>query len=524
MPEHIAAKVEQLDDSARVVVELVWHMHEELLAQLAALRAENEELRATNAVLQRMLFGKRSEKMPNMRDEVRRQISEEELTPEVLGLDPDTPKKELDEARRHERRKRSRRASEPTRQAKRKKREKLPVVREEVLVRAEQLPEGLTRDDFDVVGTGSIVRRIEHVREHFHITEYVLETLKQRGGEVIVKAPPPPGVVDGGTYGPGVYARVIVSKCVDSMPFYRQQRTLARAGVPIARSVLCGLFHRGAEVLKPIYTRLVELACAHPYVHADETKLRIGEPRRARDAWVWTVLSEDVVAYVFSESRAAETPNHLLAGSKGVLMVDGYAGYNGVVGDHGRIRAGCWAHARRKFFEARSTAPEATEMLDLILKLYRVERAVADRGEVGTSQHAAIRDSISRELVDEIEAWVDERRGAVVPKSPLGKALEFAFNQRKALRQFLEDPKIALDNNIAERALRVVAVGRKNYLFVGHVEGGENLTVLQTICHTCQLHGVNPYEYLADVLVRVREHPASRLDELLPQHWAAPSG
>jgi transposase len=515
MPEHIATKVEELDDSARVVVEAIWQMQEEL-------RAENEQLRANIEQLQRMLFGKRSEKMPNINDEVRRQISEEELTPELLGLDPDTPKKELDEARKHERRKRSRRASEPAREAKRKARKKLPVVRQEVLVRAEQLPEGLTRDDFDVVGSGSIVQRIEHVREHFHVTEYILETLKQRGGETIVKASPPPGVVDGGTYGPGVYARVAVSKCVDSMPFYRQQRTLARAGVPIARSVLCSLFHRAAEVLKPVYERLVEMACAHPYVHADETKLRIGEPKRARDAWVWTVLSEDVVAYVFSESRAAETPNHLLAGSNGVLMVDGYAGYNGVVGDEGRIRAGCWAHARRKFFEARGTAPEASEMLDLILKLYRVERAVADRGELGSDRHGEIRDSLSRELVDKIEAWVDERRGTVLPKGPLGTALEFAFNQRKALRQFLDDPKIALDNNIAERALRVVAVGRKNYLFVGHFEGGQNLTVLQTICHTCQLHGVNPYEYLSDVLVRVREHPASRLDELLPQNWVSP--
>ena len=172
------------------------------------------------------------------------------------------------------------------------------------------------------------------------------------------------------------------------------------------------------------------------------------------------------------------------------------------------------------FFGALKTAPEAREVLDLIVALYRVERDAADRDLLGTEAHRMLRQEVSKPLVDRIDAWVDARLDTAVPKSPLGAALSFSHNQRQALRRFLRDPKIPLDNNIAERALRVVAVGRKNYLFVGHAEGGHNLAVLQTLCHTCLLHGVNPYEYIQDVLVRTGRHPASRIDELLPQSWA----
>ena len=469
-----------------------------------------------------MLFGSRSEKLPPIESEVRRVVEAEELTPEALGLDEKATDDEVAAARTKQRRKRGRASSEVARKRRKADLSKLPVLREEVSVRDEDLPEGMTRDDFGVVGTGTVVQRIEHVREHLVVTEYVLETLSDGSGDHIIKAEAPPSVVLGGAWGASVYARVVVSKCVDSMPLYRQQRTLSRAGYSVARSTLCAMVHRAAGLLEAVYARLMTLASEHPYVHADETKLRIGEPKLARNGWVWTVLCENIVGYVFSESRGSETPNGLLGSSKGMLMVDGYGGYNGVVGEDGRTRAGCWAHARRKFFDALKTAPEAREVLDLIVQLYRVEHAAAAKDVLGTDVHAAMRVELCTPILERIDAWVDARRGRAVPKSPFGNAIVYAYNQRTAMRQFLTDPKIPLDNNIAERALRVVAVGRKNYLFVGHAEAGQNLAVLQTICHTCLLHDVNPYEYIKDVLVRVSSHPASKLDELLPQNWQSP--
>jgi transposase len=526
MPEHIATQVAALDPAAQTVVHMLWFFHEQQMEELRALRGELaerdaklEELQAQNDTFRRMLFGPSSEKLPPISQEVRRAVDEEEL---VLDVPADATAEQVEQAKTTARRKRGRKQSEKAREQRRRALDKLPVVRELVHVRPEQLPEGMTLDDFRPLSEGEVVRRIEHVREHLVIVEYVLEKLVERGGERIICAPSPPNVIDQGAWGASVYARVVVHKCVDSMPLYRQERALGRAGFAIARSVLCDLFHRAAEVLEPIYRRLLALVVAHPYVQADETKLRVAEPHQARHAWIWAMLCEDIVAYVYSESRSAEVANHLLAGSTGHLTVDGYAGYNGVVGEDGRVRSGCWSHLRRYFYLALATAPEARELLDLIVALYRVEHDAATHEIFGTPAHGLLREERSTPIVDAIEGWVDARLGLVPPKSPLGQALGYAHNQRATMRVFLSDPKLPLDNNASERALCIIARGRKNFLFVGHEQAGHNLAILQTLCSTCLLHGVDPYSYLHDVLIRVRHHPHQRLDELLPMNWRPP--
>jgi len=535
MPGHIAQEVANLDPAAQTVVRMLWYFHEEQMGEFKALReqlaerdaklaereAKLEALQAQNEKFRQMLFGKSSEKLPSIKEEVRRQVEEEDF---AIDLPAGASEEEINEARATERRKRGRKNSEETREKRRKALEKLPVVREVVHVTPNQLPEGMSVEDFRPLGQAEVVRRIEHVAEHLVVIEYHLEKLVERSGERIIQALSPPNVIDGGAWGPGVYARVIVQKCVDSMPLYRQERALGRAGFGIARSVLCDLFHRAAEVLLPIYERLMALVTSHPYVQADETKLRMLKAKQSKDAWMWTLLCEDIVAYVFSASRSAETPNHLLEGTAGHLTVDAYAGYNGVVGDGGRTRVGCWAHLRRYFYQALSSAPEARQVLDLIVSLYRIESDAALNHQLGTPAHLLLREELSTPIVEKIEAWVDERIDATPPKSPLGKALAYAKNQRQAMRAFLSDPKLPLDNNASERALRIIAVGRKNFLFVGHEQAGQNLAVLQTLCSTCLLHDVNPYAYLRDVLVRVRHHPHQRLDELLPMNWHPPPG
>ena len=540
MPDHIEAQVSALDPAAQVVIRMLWHFHEEQMAEFSALRTQSDDLDAKlaerdaklaerdaklaelelqNEKFRKMLFGRRSEKMPPISSEVRKAVDADEFP---LDLPASATTEEVEKAATTARRKRGRKKSTDARTRRRKALDKLPVVHEQVKVSADQLPEGMTLADFRPLGDGDIVRRVEHVREHLVIMEFQLEKLVERGGDRIVQASAPLNVVEGGAWGPGTYAHVVVSKCVDSMPLYRIEKSLGRAGFGIARSVLCGLFHRAANVLEPIYQRLMQLVRINPYVSADETTIKVAEPKNARKAWIWTLLSEDIVAYIYSESRSAETPNHFLAGTKGYLVIDGYAGYNGVVGEGKRTRVGCWAHARRKIFEALSTAPEAKEVLDQIVRLYRIEHEAAENGILGTPAHGILRDKRSRSIVGEIEEWITERKQVTPPKSPLGVAITYAENQKTALRQFLDNAKLPLDNNASERALRIIALGRKNFLFVGHQEAGHNLAILQTLCSTCQIHNINPYEYIRDVAVRVRYHPNSRLDELLPMNWQPP--
>jgi len=515
LPEHIAAQMEALDPAGRAVVLLIWHIHEEQSAQLAQLREMLAEKEAVLAKYQRLLFGSRSEKMPPISSEVRRVIEEEELTISASDTDPAPP---VDRTK--ARRTKGRAASKDAREKRKKDLSKLPVVHEEVCVSPDALPAGTKPEDFRRLGDGDIVRRIEHVREHLVVVEYKLEKLVEKSGDRIVQASAPNNVIDGGLWGASVYAHVVVAKCLDSMPLYRISKALGRGSFAIARSVLCDLFHRTAEVLSPIYERLVAMVCVAAYLHADETRLRVAEPKNARDAWVWALVGADIVAYVFSETRGGETASRLIGDTQGHLIVDGYAGYNASIRAEGRTRVGCWAHARRYFWEALKTAPEKAQWaLDRIIALYRIEHAIADREALGTEVHTLARSTKSRAIVEELSRWVDEQRPITRPKSPLGKALGYFHRQRKTLEAFLADPKVPLDNNVAERALRVVAIGRKNFLFVGHDEGGRNLAILQTICHTCVLHGINPYEYIKDVAVRVRTHPNDRLDELLPGNW-----
>ena len=529
IPDSIRAKIAELDPAAQTVIELILHMHEE----------QSARLEAQLATYQRMLFGSRSEKLPPISDAVRRQIEEEEFAEGILGIaanatddgdDPEPPeggpgagppKAPLSNEERTKRRRTEGREKSKAMRTKRKESlSHLPVTRRRVQVTPDDLPPGTSREDFYELDA-RVVSRIVHVREHLEVVEYELQTLRSKTDEeVFVRASAPSSVIEGGMWDASVYAHAVVSKCVDSIPLYRQERILGRAGYAVARSVLCGLFHRAAELLAPIYDRLLERAAQHPYVHADETKLRVAATGTPYFGWVWTLVCDEVVAYAFSDTRGSETPKRLLRGTDGVLVVDGYSGYNAVVGEHRRTRAGCWAHARRRFWEARTSSPQANEVLHLITRLYRVEHQIASQGALGTDVHRQARIDLSTPILDEIDAWIEKHKDRVVPSSPLGTAIAFAINQRASLRTFLTDPRVPLDNNVAERALRVIALGRKNYLFVRSADTSRNLAILQTICHTCVLHRVNPYEYLQDVLVRVSDHPASRIDDLLPLAWA----
>jgi len=363
----------------------------------------------------------------------------------------------------------------------------------------------------------------EFVPSHFKKVVHRREKKACTCGQHVLTGPAPVRVSDGVIYGPGMHAHAIVSKCLDSIPFYRMSKQFERTGIPLARSTICDMFHRSAELLEPIYNRIIELVPQEKYVNADETRIKVQAEEKTREAWMWTFIGGPFVAYAFSPSRSGETPRKILGDSTGILQVDQYSGYNQVTTPDKRDRAGCMGHARRKFFEARDKAPDLVDhVLDQILELYIVEYDAAEEEILGTDKHLAMRQVRSKPILEGLKEHIEEEEPHHLPKGPVAKAVGYFLGNYDALELFLTDPNIALDNNVSERQLRLIALGRKNYLFVGHDVAGQNLAILQTFVATCVANDVNPQEYLTDVLIRIQTHPQSKIDELLPHKWKPP--
>ena len=370
------------------------------------------------------------------------------------------------------------------------------------------------------VGAGKESVEYEYVAGFFRRRVHRRETLACGACAHIVTAPAPDRVSDKTAYGPGFVAHLITAKCGDSLPIYRLEKQYAREGVPIARSTMNDLLHRGAELLSPIARRVLARIAAAEVVRADETPHRLQTTDKR--PYVWTFTDGELVAYRFSSDRSGATPAEVLGGSKGTLVVDAYTGYNRVTKVGGRTRAGCLAHARRKFHDALCTAPEAQVALDAILDVYRVEHEALAQNVVRADRHLALRQERSRPAMEELRRWLLEQKPQHPPKGPMGVAIGYALKNWEALTVFLEDANVPVDNNASERALKVIALGRKNFLFFGHEQAGKNLAGLYTLVASCEAVGVNPLEYLADVLIRVQTHPVDRIDELLPCSWKLP--
>ena len=368
------------------------------------------------------------------------------------------------------------------------------------------------------VGDGKPSTVYEYVQPHFRRRVYRRETLSCRCGH-IVTAPAPERVGDKTRYAPSFIAHLIVSKCGDSIPQYRLEKAYKNAGIPISRSTMCDLLHRGANELRPLYNAALALVPLALDVHADETSMR--QQDRTGRAFLWTFITPKLAVYKYAPSRSGEVPKEVLGASQGRLVVDQHTGYNAVTKPGGRVRAGCMAHARRKIFE-QSEHPETKEALDLIAEIYRVEHDAKAAGITGTDDHLALRRTRSRPLFARLLRWGRRHRGHFEPRSGMGKAIGYLLRHFRALGCFLRYASIPPDNNIAEASLRRVALGRANFLFVGHEEAGKNLAVLYTLVATCERHGVNAIAYLTDVLIRVQTHPASRIEDLLPHRWKPP--
>lgn len=476
-------------------------LEEQLVSLKEKERAQAELISGMQSQLEKLtrhVFGTRSEKVTPVSEELRKKK-------------PRPPEATAEERRE----KRAKRAELPT-----------EVVHHPVPPEARRCPK-CGGSDFKAVGDGKKTTVFDYVPARLVRQVHVQETLACTCGECILTAPGAPKAIEQGQYGPGLIAHVVVAKCADSIPFYRQAKGFLRAGVPVARTTIGDLFHACARATAPLSRRLLQLIVGDAFVRADETTMRVlagAEKGKSRRGWLWTFRTEKLIAYRFSASRSGDVPNAVLGDSQGYLQVDAFTGYNAVTAPARRIRVGCWSHARRRFYDALNTAPEARELLDLIVDLYAVEDEARGAGVTATAAHLELRRLKSAPAITRIAAWLAEKQAKHPPRSPLGEAIRYTQSQWVPLTRFLDDARLLLDNNGAEQALRVAALGRKNYLFVGNDEAGENIAGLYSLVATCEANDVNPEAYLADVLVRLASHPNAALDELLPHRWSPVAG
>ena len=331
--------------------------------------------------------------------------------------------------------------------------------------------------------------------------------------------------IEKGLPGAGLLSYVIVSKYHDSLPLYRQQDILARQGVELSRSTLCGWMREAAELLWPLVLLLKRRVLSSHVLWTDDTPTPVLDPLqdKTQTGRFWAYLGDALnpyTVYDFTLTRGRDGPASFLRGFQGYLHADAYGGYDGIyLGSDGGIQeVACWAHARRKFFDARHTAPaHAPKMLAMIGRLYEVE----DRARtLSAADRHALRQQQSVPLLDQIEAWLQERSLSVLPKNVFGQAVGYARNQWEALRRYTADGRLTIDNNQSERTLRLQAIGRKNWLFLGSQRGGETAAVLFTVLASAKRHYVEPWSYLRDVLSALAEAPQD-LTPLLPDVWLA---
>jgi transposase len=324
---------------------------------------------------------------------------------------------------------------------------------------------------------------------------------------------------------PGLVADIIVSKLVDHLPLYRQEKRYSRQGVELSRSTLCGWLAEAADVLTPLYSLLKARVLSAKVVHTDDTPIPVQDPSRAhcRTGRIWDYVSAYGVVYDATENHCRDGPAKFLQGFQGYLHCDAYAGYDKIFAQSKGtiIEVACWAHARRKFVEAEATSPQlAHEAVARIKALYAIEHQAKG---FDADARAALRQREAKPRLDALKEWLDREQATALPKTPIGEAITYALNQWEALNVYIRDGDLAIDNNAAERAVKPFAIGRRNWMFFGSDRGGRTLAILASFTATCELLKLNPWTYLKDVLTKLPSTPTDQLATLLPtkcKHWA----
>jgi transposase len=405
------------------------------------------------------------------------------------------------------------------------------------------LPEHLPREDVihpapcACPSCGGALRRIgeeitetlDYVPGRFRVMRHVREKLSCRACDTVVAAPAADHAIARGRAGAGLLAHIVVSKYDDHLPLYRQAEIFAREGVELETSTLSGWVGATSAVLQPLIDALAADVMGSDTLHVDDTPVPVLAPGagKTKTGRLWTYVRDErpfagerppAALFFYSPDRKGEHPRAHLKSFRGVIHADGYAGFNELFAGGNITEAGCWAHVRRKFFDVHAAigSPIAKEALDRIGQLYGIEETIKG---LPPDHRRRERQQRSTPIAAALAGWADETARKLSRKSELTAAFRYMRARWAALVRCFDDGRLALDNNPAERALRGVAIGRKNWLFAGSDAGGRRAAAMYSLIESAKINGINPQHYLADVLVRIADHPARRIAELLPWNW-----
>jgi transposase len=376
-----------------------------------------------------------------------------------------------------------------------------------------------------------ITETLEVIPRQWKVIQHVREKFSCRSCEAITQPPAPSHPIARGRAGPSLLAHILFSKYGLHLPLNRQSATYAREGVDLDVSTLADWVGAAAATLMPLVLLIRTHVFAAERIHADDTTVRVLAKGKTRTGRLWTYVRDDrpfggpdppAVSFFYAPDRSAKHPEQHLASYAGLMQADAYAGFNRLYDASRRpapiTEVACWSHARHNFFDlARlAKAPIAIEAVKRIDELFAIERQI---NGLSPQQRLCVRNERSRPLMVALEVWLREQRAKLSGQSSVSKAIAYCLTRWVALTRFLDDGRLCMSNNAAEREIRPIAVGRHNWTFAGSDEGGRRAAAIYTLIHTARINDVDPHAWLADVLARLQDHPAKRIDELLPWNW-----
>ena len=516
IPQSLPEDIEAL----RALVLATFVERDAAVSERDTLLAQNDRLRHLLLKLTRMHFGARSERLP----EEQLQLGLEALEQAIAKGDAEAEKQDPELRKDNAAKRRASRGALPAH---------LPRI--EVTLAPEDTACPCCQAAMTVIGEDTS-ERLDVIPAQYRVIVTKRPKLACRAcAGTVVQGPAPARLIEGGIPTEALVAHVLVARYADHLPLYRQAQMMARQGVILERSTLSFWMGYAAAEVAPVVARLREIMLTSTRIFADETVVPVLDPGRGRtkQGYFWAIACDDrpwggsqppAVVYRYAPGRGHSHADTLLSGYRGILQCDGYAAYKKFGGSRSAdppvTLAFCWAHVRRGFYDlAKTKAPIATEALKRIAALYQIE---ADIRGTSADERRTVRQAESKPLVADLRIWFEAQIAKLPARGPTAEAIRYALNHWDGLTRFLDDGRIELDNNSVERAMRPVCLSRKNSLFAGSDEGGENWACLASLIETCKLNRVNPQAYFIDLLTRlVNGWPQKRIDELMPWAWAA---
>jgi len=484
--------------------DLVLSLH----AQLQSRNTEIENLKLLILKLKRMQFGRKSEKLDRQIEQLELQLEDLEAT--QAAATPAEPEN-------------APQAEKKTRPSRRPLPENLPRETKRREPKQKACPDcgGTLR----LLGE-DVTEVLEYVPASFKVIREVRPKMSCGCCSRIVQEPASSRAIDRGVAGPGLLANVLVSKYASHLPLYRQAEIFSRLGVDLSRSTLADWVGGASRTLAPLVAAIRKYVLNAEKLHGDDTPVPVLAPGNGKTntGRLWTYVRDDrpagdtsppAVWFAYSPNRKGDHPQRHLRDFHGILQADGYAGFNKIYEEGWVKEAACWAHVRRKFYDLQQAhaSPIAAEALKRIGALYVIEAEARGRTP---DERRAVRQERARPLLDSMHAWLQSTLGKLSKKSEVTSAIGYALGRWPALLRYCDDGRVEIDNNAAERALRAVALGRKNYLFAGSDSGGERAAAIYSLIGSAKLNGMDPEAYLRHVLTHIADHPINRIEELLP--------